>query len=267
MIRKIFPWVVCILLAFLVLGFVCFYKASDESNNQVSDKRASREKITEQELQIKKDLRELENFRKDILAGSEVLQDLNNKEKIIRVFNVYDDFWVVETDVSNVQRYAGYVEPSEEHKIRALGYSRNIYAFQNDQLNEIRKDAICIVTQRRFVRDDLIVLSGPCGNNYFFVSAHKYQTGEKIRFSDSRGLSKGVQLGAYYEGSLVSKDGTVNGYLLPGEYGDDPVIVVDMIRWWELEPFSLDTANGSRGIAIFSLNSGNLVEFIDYSSY
>lgn len=240
------------------------------SENSASSELSNLKYFKEKVVPTSSKLQELSRTT-HIKRVSFLTNDLIKKQSNARSTNLTNEFWVIET--TNEESNGESSDPKN------LNVGRSIYTFTEDNLTEISNpSANCRIDEMRFVsskynisvntklKQDMVVLFGPCSDGYYIVTAHFYDTGAQLKFFDPTSLSKKINLYVLSQDTLIS-NGAVRGYLQKGVYGNEPAIVVNIHRWTSLDPIVFDQNNPSYGIATFSLSSGRLLDAISYENY
>jgi len=217
---------------------------------------------------------QLKNFKEDILPKLASFSAEIKNETVRSVQNTTDGSWLVETMIESTN-----YKPDLNETKSTVEY-RNEYLVNGNEWVKLTSEPIsCYIEKSKIVKhdlniridtplkEDILLLFGACNGGNYFVSAYKYLSGEKIRFTDPKGLITS-DMPDYLKQKIINSEGNILGSSTLETYGREPVFVVDYIQTDSHEPpQGIDKANPSQGLGVFSVRTGELMDLVIYNSF
>lgn len=266
---------ISILVIFLLIYFLLLLKSKEKKiaeNTQPLTTKETLHSLTKEEAEIDQELRQLKYFKEDVLPKFPEFANELRDQNIRRVTSFGYNRWVVEVlDDSELKEY---YKPKPEDTRSIVEY-RHQYVLTENYWKKITENEslICYVGETRVVqhnlnlpratplKEDILIITGPCNAGDYFTSLIRLNSGEKILFKDPNRLIAAKIPGTqnWLSSKIISPTGNAGGLLKPGIYGKEPVIVVEYVQH--------DSLNPPEGIGIFSIRTGNLLDMVMYGAY
>jgi len=226
--------------------------------------------------EIIKDLNSLSYFRENILPNRPEIKKVIGSENIRRVLEI-GDIWLVETyDPSHQSGYE--IKPEN---IRSIIEPRFFYILTDSYITRVNNRPFsCFIERAKVIShqkdipinsslaEDMLLITGPCNMGEYFISLHKFSSGERIPFTvQAKLISKYTPHNSPLASNIIDEEGFSHGFLVDAIFGKEPVIVVDLKRHDQQNPPTGFDSSPSQGIAIFSISSGKLLNLLLYNSF
>lgn len=259
-----------VLTAVISIPFLYRNRQVNQQSTNLEPTKVPKRPLTEEGQDMDQEYRMLNYFKQEVLPQHSTLANELQNQNIRRVTSIDYNGWIIEV-LDQARTRAAY-KPKPEIT-RSIVENRHLYLLTDNYWKKITEDESlrCYVGEARIVehetglpidsplKEDMLIITGPCNGEDSFVSLYKLNSGEKVRFKDPNNLIANRVPYKWLERTIIADSGNVTGLLTPGVFGKEPVIVVDFVK--------NDRFNPSQGIGVFSVRTGNLLDLVMYNSF